>query len=140
MIPQEIEAAVAALRERHGDARLDVRWHASLPSTMDAAAALAHEGAAHGVIVVADEQTQGRGRRGTAWASPAGAGLYFSFIARPDVNRSLSLLTPAFSPCRYGRTRSSAIKTYSAEISDPNHRRPVSSATFAVVPLPIKQS
>ena len=95
MIPQEIEAAVAALRERHGDARLDVRWHASLPSTMDAAAALAHEGAAHGVIVVADEQTQGRGRRGTAWASPAGAGLYFSFIARPDVNRSLSLLTLA---------------------------------------------
>jgi len=95
MIPHDIAAAVAALHERRGDARLDLRWHASLPSTMDAAAALAHEGAAHGVVVVADEQTQGRGRRGTAWASPAGAGLYFSFIARPEAIRSLSLLTLA---------------------------------------------
>ncbi len=64
-------------------AGLDVRRHRSLPSTMDAAAALAHDGAAHGVVVVADEQTAGRGRRGTQWASPPGAGLYFSFVARP---------------------------------------------------------
>jgi len=61
---------------------IDVRRHHSLPSTMDAAASLAHEGAAHGVVVVAEEQTAGRGRRGTQWASPPGAGLYFSFIAR----------------------------------------------------------
>ncbi len=95
MIPQEFAAALAALRERRPDARLDVRWHASLPSTMDAAAALAHDGAAHGVVVVADEQTQGRGRRGTTWASPPAAGLYFSFVARPagqpGVCRSLTL-------------------------------------------------
>lgn len=73
----------------------DVRWHPSLPSTMDAAAALAQQGAAHGVVVAAEEQTQGRGRRGTTWASPPGAGLYFSFIARPAVTSSLSLLTLA---------------------------------------------
>ena len=73
----------------------DVRRHASLPSTMDAAAALAHGGAAHGVVVVADEQTRGRGRRGTTWASPPGAGLYFSLIARPTAAASLSLLTLA---------------------------------------------
>ena len=62
MIPEEFAAALAALRERRPDARLDVRWHASVPSTMDVAAALAHDGAAHGVVVVADEQTAGRGR------------------------------------------------------------------------------
>ena len=62
---------------------LDVRWHASVPSTMDVAAALASDGAAHGVVVAAEEQTAGRGRRGASWASPPGAGLYFSFIARP---------------------------------------------------------
>jgi BirA family biotin operon repressor/biotin-[acetyl-CoA-carboxylase] ligase len=50
---------------------------------MDVASKLAHEGAAHGVVIVADEQTAGRGRRGTTWVSPPGAGLYFSFIARP---------------------------------------------------------
>jgi BirA family biotin operon repressor/biotin-[acetyl-CoA-carboxylase] ligase len=95
MIPQEFEVALAALRERRPDARLEVRWHASLPSTMDAAAALANAGAAHGVVVIADEQTQGRGRRGTTWASPTEAGLYFSFIARPAASRTLSLLTLA---------------------------------------------
>ena len=95
MIPHELEAALATLRERRPDARLDVRWHSSLPSTMDAAAALANDGAAHGVVVVADEQTQGRGRRGTTWASPARAGLYFSFVARPADSQALSLITLA---------------------------------------------
>jgi BirA family biotin operon repressor/biotin-[acetyl-CoA-carboxylase] ligase len=84
MIPLEFVTAFAALHERRADARLGLRWHASLPSTMDAAARLAQDGAAHGVVVVAEEQTKGRGRRGTTWASPPGAGLYFSFIARPS--------------------------------------------------------
>jgi BirA family transcriptional regulator, biotin operon repressor / biotin---[acetyl-CoA-carboxylase] ligase len=95
MIPQEFAAPVAALRARRADARLDLRWHASLPSTMDAALALANDGAGHGVVVVADEQTQGRGRRGTTWASPTGAGLYFSFVAKPGTSQSLSLITLA---------------------------------------------
>ena len=75
--------------------QIDVRWHASVPSTMDVAAALASEGAAHGVVVVAEEQTAGRGRRGSTWSSPPGAGLYFSFIARPADAATLSLLTLA---------------------------------------------
>jgi len=97
MIPAELVAAVAALSERRPDARFDVRWHASVTSTMDLASALAHEGAAHGVVVVADEQTLGRGRRRAVWASPPGAGLYFSFVARPHLGgpSTLSLLTLA---------------------------------------------
>lgn len=83
MLPDDLAAALAALRERRSDARLDVRWHASLPSTMDVAASLANDGAPHGVVVGADEQTSGRGRRGTRWASPPFAGLYFSLIVRP---------------------------------------------------------
>lgn len=77
------------------DARFDVRRHASLPSTMDTASALAHQGARHGVVIVADEQTAGRGRRGATWQSPAGAGLYFSFVARPRDAAAVSLLTLA---------------------------------------------
>lgn len=94
MRPDDLAASLAALRERRPDARLDVRWHASLPSTMDVASLLAHDGALHGVVVGADEQTSGRGRRGTTWASPPLAGLYFSFVARPD-NPALSLITLA---------------------------------------------
>jgi BirA family biotin operon repressor/biotin-[acetyl-CoA-carboxylase] ligase len=76
-------------------AGIDVRRFHSLPSTMDSAAALVHDGAAHGVVVVAEEQTAGRGRRGTRWASPPGAGLYFSFVARPHLTSMTSLITLA---------------------------------------------
>lgn len=94
MISGESSAAFAALRVRRPDAAIDLRWHASVSSTMDLASALANGGAAHGVVVGADEQTSGRGRRGTTWASPPGAGLYFSFIARPSAS-SLPLMTLA---------------------------------------------
>ena len=40
--------------------------------------------APHGALVVADAQTAGRGRLGRAWKSPAGKGLYFSLVIRPD--------------------------------------------------------
>jgi BirA family biotin operon repressor/biotin-[acetyl-CoA-carboxylase] ligase len=40
-------------------------------------------GADHGLIVVADAQTSGRGRRGRDWHSPPGAGLYVSVLLRP---------------------------------------------------------
>jgi BirA family biotin operon repressor/biotin-[acetyl-CoA-carboxylase] ligase len=53
-----------------------------VPSTNDAARALALEGAAHGTVVVAGEQTRGRGTKGRAWHSPPGLGLYASFILR----------------------------------------------------------
>jgi BirA family biotin operon repressor/biotin-[acetyl-CoA-carboxylase] ligase len=39
--------------------------------------------------VVAGEQTAGRGRRQRQWVSPAGAGLYFSIILRPQFDQSL---------------------------------------------------
>jgi BirA family biotin operon repressor/biotin-[acetyl-CoA-carboxylase] ligase len=75
-------------------APFDVRWLQSTPSTMDVALKLANDGARAGVVVVADEQTAGRGRRGSSWSSPPGAGLYLSYIARPKFDR-LALLTLA---------------------------------------------
>ncbi len=54
----------------------------TVPSTNDAARALALQGAAHGTAVLAKEQTRGRGTKGRAWHSPAGLGLYSSFILR----------------------------------------------------------
>ena len=77
------------------DARFDVRWHDSLPSTMDVASGLAHDGARHGVVIVADQQTAGRGRRGATWQSPAGAGLYMSFVARLRCAAAIPFVTLA---------------------------------------------
>lgn len=55
----------------------------SLDSTNRYAAWLAQEGALEGTVVVADHQTQGRGRLGRRWSSPVGLNLYFSVVLRP---------------------------------------------------------
>jgi BirA family biotin operon repressor/biotin-[acetyl-CoA-carboxylase] ligase len=61
----------------------DVRWLAEVDSTNRVGADLARAGAADGVVVVADHQTAGRGRRGRAWESPPGASLLVSVLLRP---------------------------------------------------------
>lgn len=61
--------------------------HEVLGSTNDRAAVWIGEGAPHGAVVTADAQTEGRGRRGRAWASPPGENLYASVVLRPDVVR-----------------------------------------------------
>ena len=61
----------------------------SLPSTNLEAARRAVEGAAEGVCIVAGEQTAGRGRLQREWASPKGAGLYFSIILRPQLEQKI---------------------------------------------------
>jgi len=53
-------------------------------STNDNAKTLAQEGAPHGTVVWAAEQTAGRGRFTRAWASPPG-NLYMSVVLRPEV-------------------------------------------------------
>ncbi|MBV9957707.1 MAG: biotin--[acetyl-CoA-carboxylase] ligase, partial [Acidobacteria bacterium] len=66
----------------------------SLPSTNTEAARQAMRGAAEGLCIVAAEQTAGRGRQARAWASPKGAGLYFSIVLRPRLEqRAWPLLT-----------------------------------------------
>lgn len=49
-------------------------------STNDQALLLATQGAAHGTVVVAEEQTRGRGRLQRLWVSPPGCGIYLSVI------------------------------------------------------------
>lgn len=39
----------------------------------------------HGTLVIAEKQTQGRGRRGRQWSSPFGSGLYFSIFLKPHL-------------------------------------------------------
>jgi BirA family transcriptional regulator, biotin operon repressor / biotin---[acetyl-CoA-carboxylase] ligase len=51
-------------------------------STNDEALLLAAQGAQHGTVVVAEEQTRGRGRLQRSWVSAAGCGICFSIILR----------------------------------------------------------
>lgn len=57
------------------------------------------EGAAEGLVVLAEEQTAGRGRRGRSFFSPSGSGIYMSVLFRPTPEKShdVVLITTAAS-------------------------------------------
>jgi BirA family biotin operon repressor/biotin-[acetyl-CoA-carboxylase] ligase len=61
----------------------------SVESTNDELRTLAQAGAPDGLILLAEQQTAGRGRRGAAWFSPAGESLAFSILLRPTEPKSL---------------------------------------------------
>jgi BirA family biotin operon repressor/biotin-[acetyl-CoA-carboxylase] ligase len=61
----------------------DVRWVASTGSTNADVLALARDGAAEGVVMVADHQTAGRGRYDRPWVAPPGGSLLLSVLLRP---------------------------------------------------------
>lgn len=63
-----------------------VEVHASIGSTNDRARAMLGEFDADGRVVVADEQTAGRGRRGRTWLSPPGLNLMVSVALRPRLD------------------------------------------------------
>ncbi len=61
-----------------------VRYFHTIGSTNDLAVRWAEAGAPHLSLVVADEQTAGRGRQGRRWLTPAGSALAFTLILRAD--------------------------------------------------------
>jgi BirA family biotin operon repressor/biotin-[acetyl-CoA-carboxylase] ligase len=63
--------------------RQDIYHFTVADSTNLRARALAEKGAPEGTVVVAESQTEGRGRRGRIWFSPPREGLYISLILRP---------------------------------------------------------
>ncbi|MDR3051553.1 MAG: biotin--[acetyl-CoA-carboxylase] ligase [Oscillospiraceae bacterium] len=80
--PEALQPAVLAA---YGVGGRQVCCLPSVDSTNARAKALAQGGAPHGALVVADEQTCGRGRRGHGWHSPPGLGIWCSVILRPQV-------------------------------------------------------
>ena len=59
-------------------------WYDTIDSTNTRAKELAKEGAPAGTVLIAGNQTGGRGRLGRSFSSPAGMGVYLSVILRPD--------------------------------------------------------
>lgn len=65
---------------------------ASTSSTNDVLRRIAGEGAPEGSLVVADDQTAGRGRLDRKWVAPPGSSLLFSLLFRPGPESHASLL------------------------------------------------
>jgi BirA family biotin operon repressor/biotin-[acetyl-CoA-carboxylase] ligase len=89
MIPPHLQSLLAACRAELGVSAREGRVVASTTSTNDDALRWAADGAPDGAWVLAGTQTAGRGRRGRAWASPPGAGLYVSVICRPALGPAI---------------------------------------------------
>jgi BirA family biotin operon repressor/biotin-[acetyl-CoA-carboxylase] ligase len=65
----------------------------SVSSTQDVAHTLAAAGAPAGTLVLADEQTAGRGRHGRTWTSEPGAGVWLTLIERPTDPAAVDVLS-----------------------------------------------
>lgn len=62
---------------------VDVRHVASTASTNADVMALGRNGEAEGVVIIADQQTAGRGRHGRTWVASPGSSLLMSLLLRP---------------------------------------------------------
>jgi BirA family biotin operon repressor/biotin-[acetyl-CoA-carboxylase] ligase len=71
-----------------------IHCYSSVTSTNEVAMGLVSAGAVEGTVVIADEQTEGRGRQGRSWSSPKLGGVWMSVILRPPTSfEPVSLLT-----------------------------------------------
>lgn len=68
---------------------IDVRD--SVTSTNTVLKAIAEQGGAEGMVLIAQQQTQGKGRLGRTFLSPKGTGLYISILLRPKFSAEESL-------------------------------------------------
>ncbi|HEX9311091.1 MAG TPA: biotin--[acetyl-CoA-carboxylase] ligase [Gemmatimonadaceae bacterium] len=82
----------------------------STTSTLDVAHQLAGDGAPAGTLVIANEQTAGRGRGGKSWQSSPGAGLWLTLIERPAESSGLGVLS-----LRVGLAAAEALDRFASE-------------------------
>lgn len=63
----------------------NLHFFPTIPSTNSLLMQHADDGAPHGTVYFADQQTAGRGRGAHSWQSPPGSGLYVSILLRPTI-------------------------------------------------------
>lgn len=95
--------SVEELRQRWD--RAHVYLYSQVDSTNARGLELAGGGAPAGTIVLADEQTAGRGVAARRWHSPAGSGLYLSIVLRPA-----ELSNPLMLPLLVGLAGATAVR------------------------------
>ena len=88
-----LSAEGIARRLKNRDLR--VEYYPVIDSTNTALKARAAAGAPEGLVIVAGEQTRGRGRMGRSFFSPADTGLYMSLLLRPERGAAESAMLTA---------------------------------------------
>jgi BirA family transcriptional regulator, biotin operon repressor / biotin---[acetyl-CoA-carboxylase] ligase len=98
----------------------EIVYMQTVDSTNRLAMTLASQGAAHGTVVTADQQTDGKGRMGRKWISPPGRNLYLSLILRPDVSPGEASQIPVLSVIASIRALERSAPSLSLGIKWPN--------------------
>lgn len=80
LLPEEIKCF-----NRAKQVGQSIRYVESTASTQHLAHEWTQEGAEHGSLVIANEQTGGKGRMGRLWYSPPGSGIWMSLILKPKL-------------------------------------------------------
>lgn len=80
----------------------DIVYYDSVDSTNVRAKLLAEEGAGEGVLVAADMQTAGRGRRGRSWIQEPGENVSMSVVLRPNMNPDKASMLTLICACSIG--------------------------------------
>lgn len=78
--------------KQHLSIPLKISMHKSIPSTNIAIKEAAQQGEAEGLVIIAKEQTKGRGRFGRDFFSPADSGIYLSVLLRPKLKIEQAVL------------------------------------------------
>jgi BirA family biotin operon repressor/biotin-[acetyl-CoA-carboxylase] ligase len=97
----------------------DIRVFHQTTSTNDVIEKLARDGVKEGVVIFAESQSKGRGRLGRKWLSPAGKGLWFSILLRPEMCPPQAIQLTVASATAIRRAIE-AVTTARAEIKWPN--------------------
>jgi BirA family biotin operon repressor/biotin-[acetyl-CoA-carboxylase] ligase len=64
----------------------NIYYFKTLQSSNSEARRLAQQGAPHGTLIIAEEQTGGKGRFGRVWFSPKSLGIWASLVLRPEIS------------------------------------------------------
>lgn len=90
--------------------RIRTRWMGrelylldEVDSTNTRAKAEAAKGAVEGLVVLSDCQTNGRGRRGRVWESPAGKNIYLTVLLKPEVDPETAPMLTLLAACGVAR-------------------------------------
>ena len=81
----------------------EITYLPTCPSTNDLLKAMAEAGAGEGTVLIAGEQTRGKGRLGRSFTSAAGKGVYLSALLRPDLSPEALLPLTGFTAEAIGR-------------------------------------
>ncbi|MBI2867408.1 MAG: biotin--[acetyl-CoA-carboxylase] ligase [Chloroflexi bacterium] len=68
-----------------------IHYYETLTSTQEEALRLARQGAPEGCVIIADEQTAGRGRFDRSWVAPKGQSILLSLVLRPELSTLVKL-------------------------------------------------